>query len=80
MNSARASLAACTTRRAAAKRWAGDAVLRDQPAFAGDPAELRDHLAELRKIGFSLFLLAFGGFPGTDDIQLFVDEVMPHFA
>ena len=67
-------------KRSVAKRWAGDAVLRDQPAFAGDPAELRDLLTELREGGFSLFLLAFGGFPGTEDIQLFVDEVMSQVA
>jgi alkanesulfonate monooxygenase SsuD/methylene tetrahydromethanopterin reductase-like flavin-dependent oxidoreductase (luciferase family) len=62
-----------------ARRWAGDAVDRPQPVFAGDPAELRDQLAERREIGFELFLLAFSGFPDTDDIELFVDEVMPHF-
>ena len=63
-----------------AKRWAGDAVNRPQPAFAGDPTELRDRLTELREVGFQLFLLAFAGFPDTDDIELFVDEVMGHFV
>jgi alkanesulfonate monooxygenase SsuD/methylene tetrahydromethanopterin reductase-like flavin-dependent oxidoreductase (luciferase family) len=67
-------------RRRAAKRWAGDAVNRPQPVFAGDPAELRDYLTELKGLGFELFLLAFGGFPGTDDLRLFVDEVLPHFS
>ena len=32
--------------RNAARRWAGDAVEGDRPAFAGDPAELRDRIAE----------------------------------
>ncbi len=48
-------------------------------AFAGDPAALRDYLAELVELGFDHFPLVFPGFPETDDLDLFVDEVLPHF-
>ena len=47
---------------------------------AGDPAELRDHLAQIQELGFDLVQLSFAGFPETDDLKLFADEVLPHFA
>jgi alkanesulfonate monooxygenase SsuD/methylene tetrahydromethanopterin reductase-like flavin-dependent oxidoreductase (luciferase family) len=59
--------------------WAGKAMDREFPPFAGTPAELRDHILELNEIGFDLFQLVFAGFPETDDIALFVDEVLPAF-
>ena len=31
-------------------------------------------------LGFDLANLAFPGFPNSDDIKLFMDEVIPHFA
>jgi alkanesulfonate monooxygenase SsuD/methylene tetrahydromethanopterin reductase-like flavin-dependent oxidoreductase (luciferase family) len=65
--------------RAAAERRAGAALERENPAFAGDPAALRDHLDRLVELGFDLFQLVFPNFPETDDIKLFVDEVLPHF-
>ncbi len=65
--------------RAAAERRAGAALERENPAFAGDPAALRDHLSRLVEMGFDLFQLVFPNFPDTDDIELFVDEVLPHF-
>jgi alkanesulfonate monooxygenase SsuD/methylene tetrahydromethanopterin reductase-like flavin-dependent oxidoreductase (luciferase family) len=65
--------------RAAAERRAGAAVERENPAFAGDPTGLRDYLQALAELGFSLFQLVFPNFPETDDIKLFVDEVLPAF-
>ncbi len=65
--------------RSAAVTWAGPAMDREFPPFAGTPAELRDHILELHDLGFDLFQLVFPGFPETDDIRLFVDEVMPAF-
>ena len=51
----------------------------EHPVFAGDPAALRDYLAERIELGFDHFQLVFPGFPETDDIELFVDEVLPAF-
>lgn len=68
-----------STDRAAAERRAGAALERENPAFAGDPAALRDHLTQLSEMGFDLFQLVFPNFPETDDIKLFVDEVLPAF-
>jgi len=65
--------------RAEAERRAGAALERENPAFAGDPAGLRDHLARLVDLGFDLFQLVFPNFPETDDITLFADEVLPAF-
>lgn len=65
--------------RAEAIRRAGAAVERENPAFAGDPAGLRDYLTERVALGFDLFQLVFPDFPDTDDIKLFVDEVLPAF-
>jgi len=64
---------------AAARRWAGDAVNAEQPAFAGDPSELRDRLTELREMGFQMVQCRFAGLMGTDDIELFAETVLPHF-
>lgn len=52
----------------------------EQPAFAGDPAALRDYIAERVDLGFEHFPLVFPNFPETDDMRLFVDEVLPRFA
>lgn len=66
--------------RATARARAGAKLEGENPAFAGDPAELVDHLARLREMGFELVQLSFANFPETDDIELFVREVLPHFA
>jgi alkanesulfonate monooxygenase SsuD/methylene tetrahydromethanopterin reductase-like flavin-dependent oxidoreductase (luciferase family) len=50
----------------------------EQPAFAGDPAELRDYIAERVELGFDHFPLVFPAFPETWDMELFVDDVLPH--
>ena len=68
-----------TPSRAKSVAWAGAAMDREFPPFAGTPAELRDHILELNDIGFDLFQLVFPGFPETHDIQLFADEVLPAF-
>lgn len=65
--------------RAAARRWAGDAALGERAAFAGDPAELRDRIATIAGLGFDLVQLRFAGLMGTTDLELFVDEVLPHW-
>jgi alkanesulfonate monooxygenase SsuD/methylene tetrahydromethanopterin reductase-like flavin-dependent oxidoreductase (luciferase family) len=65
--------------RAVAERRAGAAAQRDNPAFAGDPTGLRDYLHGLAALGFDLFQLVFPNFPETDDLKLFVDEVLPEF-
>ena len=60
-------------------RRAGASLERETPAFAGDPAALRDHLQERIELGFDHFPLVFPNFPETDDMRLFVDEVLPAF-
>jgi alkanesulfonate monooxygenase SsuD/methylene tetrahydromethanopterin reductase-like flavin-dependent oxidoreductase (luciferase family) len=65
--------------KAEAERLAGGREFGDQPPFIGEPAALRDYLAELVDLGFDLFQLAFPAFPETGDMRLFVDEVMPAF-
>jgi alkanesulfonate monooxygenase SsuD/methylene tetrahydromethanopterin reductase-like flavin-dependent oxidoreductase (luciferase family) len=64
---------------AAARERAGQALERPEPPFAGDPAALREHLGLLVDLGFRHFALAFAGFPQTDDIRLFTEEVLPAF-
>ena len=51
-----------------------------QPPLAGDPSAICDQLAELADQGFDLCQLVFPKFPDTDDIQLFLDQVLPHFS
>ena len=65
--------------RSAAERRAAARPNGQGSAFAGDPAALRDYLGELVELGFDHFPLVFPGFPETDDLDLFVDEVLPHF-
>jgi alkanesulfonate monooxygenase SsuD/methylene tetrahydromethanopterin reductase-like flavin-dependent oxidoreductase (luciferase family) len=64
---------------AAARSWAGDAENAEQPAFAGDPAALVDRLTELGEMGFDMIQLRFARMFDTADLELFVDEVRPHF-
>jgi len=65
--------------RAAAQRRADARPGGQGSAFAGDPAALRDYLGELVELGFDHFPLVFPNFPETDDLDLFVDEVLPHY-
>ncbi len=66
--------------RAAAKNRAGKNLDKEHPDFAGDPAELRDYIAQLKAAGFDKVLFLMAGFPDTADLKLLVDEVLPHFA
>lgn len=64
----------------AAKNRAGKNLEKEHPDFAGDPAELRDYIAQLQAAGFDKVLFLMAGFPDTADLKLLVDEVLPHFA
>lgn len=66
--------------RSVARQRAGAKLEGENPAFAGDPSELRDHLTRLHELGFELAQLSFANFPETDDLRLFADEVIPHFS
>ena len=62
-----------------ARQAAGTRLESDAPPFAGDPAGMVDHLGALQGLGIDAFQLVFAGFPATDDIELFVDRVVPVF-
>ncbi len=59
---------------------AGDTLQSETPPIAGDPAAVRDQLLALHELGIDLVQLLFPRFPDTDDLQLFIDEVLPAFA
>lgn len=65
---------------AAARRAAGSRLEGEVVAFAGDPAAMVDHLGALAELGFEHVQLVFPGFPGTADLELFLEYVRPHFA
>jgi alkanesulfonate monooxygenase SsuD/methylene tetrahydromethanopterin reductase-like flavin-dependent oxidoreductase (luciferase family) len=65
--------------RAEAVRWAGAKLEQANPPFAGEPAALIEYLQELVELGFDHFQMVFAAFPETNDLRLFVDEVMPAF-
>ena len=65
---------------AAARRAAGSRLQGETVAFAGDPGAMIDHLSELADLGFAHVQLVFPGFPGTADIELFLERVRPAFA
>lgn len=60
-----------------ARRAAGARLDAPQPAFAGTPEGLADHLGDLVGLGFDAFQLVFGDFPGTTDIELFLARTLP---
>lgn len=68
------------TNGAAARRAAGTRLEGETVAFAGDPAAMIDHLAALADMGFEHVQLVFPGFPGTADMELFLERVRPAFA
>lgn len=51
-----------------------------EPVVAGDPAAVRERLSELAELGMQVCQVALAGFPATDDMRLFLDEVAPAFA
>jgi alkanesulfonate monooxygenase SsuD/methylene tetrahydromethanopterin reductase-like flavin-dependent oxidoreductase (luciferase family) len=57
-----------------------DTLTSDNPALVGDPSAIGEQLAELADLGIDLCQLVFPNFPETNDIQLFMDEVQPHFS
>jgi alkanesulfonate monooxygenase SsuD/methylene tetrahydromethanopterin reductase-like flavin-dependent oxidoreductase (luciferase family) len=61
----------------AARRRAGSRLGSEAPPFAGDPAQLVDHLVSLRELGVDAFQLVFADFPETRDIELFAERVLP---
>lgn len=65
---------------AAARRAAGTRLEGETVAFAGDPSAMIDHLATLADMGFEHVQLVFPGFPGTTDMELFLERVRPAFA
>jgi len=64
----------------AARRAAGTRLQGEVVAFAGDPAALVGHLGALAELGFTHVQLVFPGFPGTADMELFLERVRPEFA
>jgi alkanesulfonate monooxygenase SsuD/methylene tetrahydromethanopterin reductase-like flavin-dependent oxidoreductase (luciferase family) len=64
----------------AAEEWAGDRLKGENPPFAGTPADLQRYLRDYVDAGVTMFHLVFPGFPDTEDMELFVTEVMPAFA
>ena len=64
---------------AAARAMAGDLPPSERPPFVGDPAAFRDRLTELHELGFELVEMRFAKVFGIEDVQLFVDQVLPHF-
>jgi alkanesulfonate monooxygenase SsuD/methylene tetrahydromethanopterin reductase-like flavin-dependent oxidoreductase (luciferase family) len=64
---------------AAARRAAGSRLEGETVAFAGDPAAMIDHLVALADLGFEHVQLVFPGFPGTADMELFLEQVRPAF-
>lgn len=64
---------------AEARAMAGDTSAAVRPPFVGDPAAFRDRLAELHGLGFELVQMRMARMFGTEDVRLFIDEVLPHF-
>lgn len=64
---------------AEARAMAGDLPPSARPPFVGDPAAFRDKLTELHSLGFDLVELRMARIFGTEDVRLFIDEVLPHF-
>lgn len=67
------------TTREAAERRAGPKLGDAQPPFAGTSSDLCEQLQHYIDLGVSLFQMVFPGFPQTDDLQLFAEEVLPNF-
>jgi alkanesulfonate monooxygenase SsuD/methylene tetrahydromethanopterin reductase-like flavin-dependent oxidoreductase (luciferase family) len=63
----------------AALSRAGDRLQHEKPPIAGDPSAVAERIVELADLGFDLFQVGFDGFPSTEDMELFIAEVMPRF-
>lgn len=64
---------------ARARLAAGARLDSPQPPFAGTPEGLADYLRALVAQGFDAFQMVFPDFPGTRDIELFVERTLPAF-
>jgi alkanesulfonate monooxygenase SsuD/methylene tetrahydromethanopterin reductase-like flavin-dependent oxidoreductase (luciferase family) len=66
--------------RAEAEQLTGGKPMRpEDPSFVGEPAALIEYLQQFSELGIDLFQLVFPKFPATDDMELFAQEVLPHF-
>ena len=68
------------SRHQAALSRAGDRLQAEKPPIVGDPAAVAERIAELAELGFELFQVGFDQFPDTEDMELFMAEVMPRFG
>ena len=75
------------SRSPAALSRAGDRLQAEKPPIVGDPAAVAERIAELAElgfelfqVGFELFQVGFDQFPDTEDMELFMAEVMPRFG
>ena len=62
-----------------ALEMAGDAFGGEAAAIAGDPVAVREQFEVLAGMGIDLFQVLLPGFPQTDDMRLFIDEVVSAF-
>jgi alkanesulfonate monooxygenase SsuD/methylene tetrahydromethanopterin reductase-like flavin-dependent oxidoreductase (luciferase family) len=65
---------------AVAVQRAAEALSSEEPPLAGDPSAICDQLRGLAEQGIDLCQLVFPKFPETDDMQLFMEQVLPHFS
>jgi alkanesulfonate monooxygenase SsuD/methylene tetrahydromethanopterin reductase-like flavin-dependent oxidoreductase (luciferase family) len=63
----------------AALNRAGDRFQDAKPPIVGDPSAVAERIAELAELGFDMFQVGFDQFPSTEDMELFIAEVMPRF-
>ena len=50
-------------------------------SIAGDPSSVRDELTRLaEELDMNVLIAAFPRFQDTDDMKMFIDEVIPAFA
>jgi len=50
-------------------------------SIAGDPSSVRDELTRFaEELGMNVLIAAFPRFQDTDDMKMFIDEVIPTFA
>ncbi len=59
---------------------AGKHLESDSPPVVGDPSAVRDQYARLAELGFDLCITFFPRFQELDDMQLFMEEVIPALA
>lgn len=62
-----------------ARRLAEGSPFYSGNGLIGTPEQVREQLGEWVRLGVTHFQFRFADFPRTDGIQLFIDEVLPHF-